>query len=525
MAGHNWKADGAGAYALLQLAHKQAAWVTRHTDIVRFDGGASVDRCTILEFGDDGFSDWLPDCNGRTPIPLLALKRWPALHVSVTHEGKPVPLLLRREEREIIAAALAAEAIAKSPEAAKYAADHGLPPSQLRDDLTDEILFTIEPDLAVRPTFLEERPSIVGEIPNLTQMCAIYLDARIVVSLPPTDVVGASHTCLVERHAEKVDLRRGSIAAAYAVWTNQTNPDLSMYARWMRGAEDVERRSLVLSDGSAMRIQRHSGIDGESIFKRAWAWPFLVPDTYLVDLKVASFLECESFHFEATVPPGCYLERTRFRVLTAGTDEDGPWTEMVIVDDDDHHPDRAHIHFNRMLSSTGATAAEYDPDSTVRLALRPTYHDGLRAGMHLSWLSSLLLAFLAGSIGWTHAGWDPLVTWAPVGRPDANSIVALLLLGPTFALTLAARPDEHHLTKRVHARSRARLLTTAVVVFISSLAIAIDFSGAMLFWVLAGAATIAAALASASATSALYSRARIRAMEDLTDAGTVTIGT
>jgi hypothetical protein len=72
------------------------------------------------------------------------------------------------------------------------------------------------------------------------------------------------------------------------------------------------------------------------------------------------------------------------------------------------------------------------------------------------------------------------------------------------------RQDEHHLTKTIHKRYRMRLFAPAVVLLSVSLTVAVNVTGAGMFWILFAGSFLSTPFTLPTILSALYSRARIR---------------
>jgi hypothetical protein len=126
--------------------------------------------------------------------------------------------------------------------------------------------------------------------------------------------------------------------------------------------------------------------------------------------------------------------------------------------DDDPHCDRVHIYYN----SKPWLKVPPPIDATVVVVLRPNTMGTTRPGTIASWLATIALVTIAVTIGWEGCpfggGW--------VGyRWDVDSVVAILLLGPTLLVAFIIRENEHLLAKRVLTHYRRRIATQAFLTF------------------------------------------------------------
>jgi hypothetical protein len=139
----------------------------------------------------------------------------------------------------------------------------------------------------------------------------------------------------------------------------------------------------------------------------------------------------------------------------------------------------------------------------VRVALRPTYHEGLRGAMHVSLLACAELWFLFATIGWSAAGKSCVwCGWRFTGA-DTNSVVAALMLAPTVAIGFVARQGENDAARRVHSGSRTRLGLVAIILLFAALAVALRPTGVSAYRVLLAASVAASVISILNVTSAV----------------------
>jgi hypothetical protein len=254
-----------------------------------------------------------------------------------------------------------------------------------------------------------------------------------------------------------------------------------------------------------MEIQEFDGRQASREHRRHMIWPPWIADSYFVSIPVANYLDCESYHAEISCPSGTYLHRARLRIVN----ESDELSELILIEDDDKHPDRSHLHFNRRLPRHHVNDDNYY-EGSLELILRPTYNNGLRSGANISVVSTAILWFLVSTVGWQAANIKWHLTHLSIGRFDTNSIVSLLLLAPTVVITLIVRQDEHHLTKEVLGRYRTRLALTGLVLFASALVIGVRVQGWHLFWTLTASSAAVTIMTLQTLMSARYSKRQVR---------------
>jgi hypothetical protein len=269
--------------------------------------------------------------------------------------------------------------------------------------------------------------------------------------------------------------------------------------------------SLVVADGSAMHVARTAGREAERVHVSRWRVPWEVPDNTLVDIPVGDAVSAESFHFELRAPAGTVISSAVLRIPSEElpTDDTGDTrgrSEIIFVEDDDAHLDRAHLHFTKALSTLSPERCRYYP-GCVRAILRPTWHDGLRAAVLAQAVSTATLAVLVVTFGLDALnGLGSALIPVATNGGSADALVALVTLAPAIGLSWIARQQEHLLTKRVQGRMRARLGTAALAAYGSALCVALGSTQPYVFWVLAILTGVSGVLFGVSLRSGLYSR-------------------
>jgi hypothetical protein len=182
---------------------------------------------------------------------------------------------------------------------------------------------------------------------------------------------------------------------------------------------------------------------------------------------------------------------------------------MIIVDDDDSHSERTHLYFSSKMLPTGMDWSNFQ-GAELKVRLRPTYLNGLRAGTYMSLLSLLTSWILFVMVGVPEATHVARIDFGEISKPDSISIVAILLLGLTLPIGILIRQDEHPLTKVVQGSFRARCFLISALMILTALAISLGIGGTPLYVVLLSISLLTTLLHAITLTSSLYSRHRIR---------------
>jgi hypothetical protein len=497
-----------GTVLLDLLADNRERWIARRTEHLQFQGEFTIERLTVCEVAiDSELAQALPEEQGLIPLPITDLVRAPARHIRVFDARSDLPVLTRSRERGNLRTVFVRDLL--SNRAVRRTLRRSGAPRVTHHELLDGIIATaLDPVLspALSPRNDALRKVLFAEHPYVAALAAELYQLRTVYALVPKKELEETGRFLIsESHVESMEFRRATLwlAIQSALMTN--SPSKSKYAEW----KHEPRHELLLSDGSAMRIRRYGGRQAESVYIKKWRWPWW-PDAFIVMAPVDDFLEASSFHINVRTPVGTYIDSAIFRTFRFR----GPTPEAIFVEDDDYNPDRAHLHFTPSIGSeyhpADSSADDYYPGQ-LKLVVRPTYHSGLRAGLHISLVATAALWALALSTGWSTAGYDCRLMCgvALAERPDINSIVSVLLLAPSLAIAVVLRQDEADFAKRVQSRYRMRLYLTGLSLFASSLGLALIDGGALFVTLLAGAVLSSCCFLS-TAASALYSRWSVR---------------
>lgn len=492
---------------LLELSSWRQDWIERRTECLTFDSDTTLTRTSICDIVvSDTARGQLPLWDGRLPLPISELARLPAMHVKLEllHEG--IPILRRGQERAIIATALTANLLTDARVTAKIGELLTANVTKsIADELYASILLRLDPALRPPNEGLRSLFETIATLrPDLRGLSSYYYGRRIIFALAPVNDSGVRFA-ITEVHSESIRVWRAGPWHLLLVLLRTRDPNRSTYAMWQLRSQPPPQNEhlLTFSDGSAMRINSYTGHDAKHEHRKRWGWPWWVPDTYIVLVPIDSFLECRSYHTEVSCPSGLYIHKATLRLLNY----DHHQRELIIIENDDSHPDRAHLHFSREVSRRQASDIDYYAGS-LRLVLRPSYHNGLRSGLNMSVISVLTLWLMTFIVGWPAANF----AWQPnplhIGQFNTGSIVALLLLAPTAVIASIVRRDEHHLTKRVFGRYRMRLAMTGTFLFFSALALAVNVGGRPLFIWLLASSVISSILLAMTLLSAMYSRFR-----------------
>lgn len=497
----------------MRLAQQRDEWIARRVQRLTFCGEYAVERTTSCELTlEPAHFDALSAVyEGKLALPISNLLRSPARHVVAHVDGTEVPIMLRATERQIIASALAGR-LASDPhviDLSKGVRRLGNLPRAIEK----LFLFHLDTPLALA---LPNKLMVLDEVlqtqfPPYAEGYIPYLNTRIVVPLADDS---KKTLTVVESHAENIVVKRSTALGFFLARKNLQTSTESISSRWryQEGDRLRPRRSVTVVDGSAMEVSRKWSEEADSVYRTKWRVPWW-PDTYFVRVPVDDALDCKSFHAQVVVPPGVYIDRATLRLLNQGfrknlSAKTGP-AEMILVEDDDRHSDQAHLHFSPRTSYRNASKEMYR-NSLLQIVLRPTYHNGLRAGFHISWLTTLAVLALTFTVGWQEGGRScELFCGATFGRTEADALVGLLLLVPTVALVATVRQDEHDLAKKVQAHYRMRLYLLTVVLFFIGLAFAIHLEGWALFRLLVAGSAVSVCSTLWTAASAGYSKFRI----------------
>jgi hypothetical protein len=290
-------------------------------------------------------------------------------------------------------------------------------------------------------------------------------------------------------------------------WLDQGSP--SFVVKDSSGISVELDRSWLGRVGDKLRELLKKSAPNDAIirdYRRAVKASWWVPDSYALSINFTGHLEAHSYHANLRCPPGVYLEKAFLRALnieggrtvrsSSGYLPHGK-RELIVVTEDDIHEDRGHLYFSHFLSERDAPADDYLP-ADLYLMLRPSYHNGLRAGMATSVLSTASLGLLLGR----------LVTASTLGPND--STVSLLLVVLSLFVAVILRQEEHLLTKAVFSRYRVRLAVVGVAVFAVAIVVASGVAGTPRLATLAVATGLSLVTTLRTVWSGFHSRSHAR---------------
>lgn len=441
-------------------------WVTRRIERVEFEDGRTFRRVTTFDVGFDReqFGE-VPCWRGRLLLPLKALQREHDVDATVLDaSGVALPQLTFRHERALVAAAIAWQLLP--------AATRGLRAEVARGSYEVILLDAWDPEE------FEEACRRVGDL----------FDAA--------------------------DGEHGALRAALARYANVGT---EWGKRWVIASPgdltaDQEGCLFRLQVVQSERLPQDSGGNG--------------PDEHHLDdlalvFDVEELGECESFHFELSVPTGVLVKNADLSVWTAALEELKTWDpaegelppiKRVERRNDDPHHDRAHVFFDGGMLEGDVHVL----DATVEVVLRPMTIGGTRAGVLVGLLATATLVVLALTIGWVGAprwldgaslvevryGWQP------------GSVVSMLLLGPTLLAALVVQEREHLMTKRVLEGHRRRLMGHGLLTFGAAGTYALGMPDRPRWWLLVGGSLCSLLLTVAELRSYRLSRQALRARGD-----------
>lgn len=454
----------------------------------------------------------LPHYHGRVPLPIASVVRRGARHIAVRDQSDfPLPHMTRTDERRATArgiAQLATETFRTLPLKGRI---------RRFDKLEDAVMAAIDPGYGHRePTGEDHWLEFVAgsaRFSNLAVVARRAYEARAILALAnPGDL--KSLLTLTEQHAETTSLREASISGALLAWWRSRWPSpesASLRFHWTRTEGkpvDLARLTLVSTDGSAVEVDEYQGETAIATYREMTRTPFWTTDTFIVTYRLTDMLECESYHVDVTVPTGIYIHQADLRV--PNKNQDLQESELMVIRDDDARPDHAHLHFSRRISRRNAADRDYS-SALLRLVLRPTYHDGLRAGLNVSAVATATLWILFAVVGWRSGDRECLMLCSETfGDLDTNSVVSLLILTPSVAIGLLVRQNEHDLTKRIQGPLKVRLSAVAVILFVAALLTALNPLGKTLYSILLSGAILTSVLTVPTGLSAIVSALRLR---------------
>lgn len=495
--------NAAEAALIERMSRRRRAWIGRRTERLSFEREHTVQRRTTCELEvPKQLTKRLPSFLGRSPLPIAGFARFPALHVRARIDGADVPILRREHERSLLSELITDRVLANA-KAAKALSQLPVPATGSRADVVRGLVrHALDPALAPAPPPALEvvRSQMFEAVPEALQYIEDYIDTRLIVVLAPSNALQNDDGVLVleEEHTEAVRFERVAAWRSVVSVIESLLGIRSTYALFKRR----KTRRLLIADGSAMRTDAFFNKGALGPYRQQWSG-VVRPDSYRAVVPVDQFPEAASYHLELASPKGTYIDTAQLRIVADDKDDDV--MDIVIVRDDDNHPDQSHLHFNPNLMGRGRTT-RYDT-GVLRVVIRPSYHNGLRAGLHVSTMATVVLILLTVSVGWTAIGVEPRLTAL---APDTNSIVSLLLLAPTLAIAAVVRQEEDEFVKLIQARYRARLAVIGVALLAAAFSLALGIDELLQALVIAGATCVAAVCWGGTALSAAYSHRRIR---------------
>jgi hypothetical protein len=275
--------------------------------------------------------------------------------------------------------------------------------------------------------------------------------------------------------------RSGWWRTARALFSSR-DPNKSVFAAWDQLGAVGGNWQGVQADGTATGIERVSSNAGapRGFYRKAWSRPWLLSDTYVVNIDLSELLESRTLNVSMEVPSGVYIDSAILRIFHFNDHT----SSILFIKDNDAHPQQANLHFSRTLLGIPDDPEDY-LQSQLRLILRPSYHNGLRSGRNIIFASAVISWLVTIILAWPAAGWDcvePLCRLPSVTSFDRNSVVTLLIAAPSVAVGVYLRPGpEALITKRIQGAYRTRLALSGALSFALALVAAIEFSDGAVF--------------------------------------------
>jgi len=515
--------DAKTAARLLLIQRERAKWIRRKSELISWDDDAVLERATRFEFVDT--DDAGPNFLSARLFPLMEVSRTVAANAFVhlgTEEGPVLPRLSRVEERSIVFRGYTELLIAAIAESG------ALLPPEFREHAEQRFQAFVGPweSSSTLPMYDAQWESSLDKQLWLQHvaMCAEHLPFRTIYALIPTHQMPPQGTILqvTVKYSEFFNLQSyGPLDRFVLRHTKKHKPpplpedvDEDPFAAFWLAS--VGTPSLVVTD-SVGQLSKGTNqfVEGFEQAKRAYVeavrFKWWIPDTYGLALPLSGHLEAGSYHANLRCPPGVYVHKAFLRAMSVEgrlamslTGYAPARREMIVVTEDDLHEDRGHLYFSRDLSRSRASADEFVEQASLYVVLRPTYHNGLRAGMVISVLVTLTLVFFLFRDITTGKS-------VPSGYIGVNdSTVSLLLVVLSVFVAVVLRQEEHFLTKAVFSHYRTRLAITGVTLFVVAVSVAAGIDGWPQVGVLAAAAAVSLASTLSTIWSAFYSRKHAR---------------
>lgn len=502
--------DKVVALAALKLAREMGTFIVRRRESLRFESIYSLQRVHEIDVDLARMPvEHIPIISGTLCVPLLIVERKTTTSpVILTGKDGRLPTLTRLEERQLLASGLT---YLSREEPFRHEMSR-VARAMSRRDLERRILEMINTD--------DEMPGCLGIRsrssdffgPYLSTLISAFATQRVVFGLLPQLDVDLRFT-KVDQTASRVlfpfkkphgmksrPAGRSSLTLAYQEQIAPEVPGKSWGKLIHLGRTDMGPVLL----GAAKSKHRSDEVRRNVLIAGTPGFP-----------------HASSYHLQVELPDRVIESSSELQVWYR--EDRSPVPKVGVLSHQGQAAEIRHYYLSEMLTTI-------PPDSTIELCqlkmvLRPSFHDGLRAARNIVFMG---LAILLGYFVVLATVRAEIVPWrgllnsrmeevllgpslmsdakpAP-GQADRNSIVALILLVPAYALSLIIREKEGSMTKFVHYWVRRRLAIIAGGYLFSALIIAMALPSRIEAALLAG---IIVALIPSSlmvASSANYSR-------------------
>ena len=423
--------------AIVRLAHTGWRWVSRRTDRVEFFDEMTIRRTTTVEIDLPVASlSRLPRLGGLVCLPAATLHRTEAYDVTArAADGSLLHVLPRERERRFVAQGILARLVAEAGAGWRV------------DAASLELIWAAISGRGSCEQVLGDLPADVAETGAalVEWWGSRFLVLVAVQAGPQASVDGLLTTVVLEQHEPFPD-DGTPLSQVPAMMGNAPLPRGSV--RWLYETDNVDAAA--------------------------------------------------SYHFDLLAPPATAVVSATMRFAVEEGDDGHVEPRVVEIQEPPREMDRKRVslawsHERARLQAIDGSLT-VGSSALVNVAFIPLPHGNLMAGRIAAWASAASLVALA-----TVSIIDALSAPATFGWTlDANSIVTMLLIGPTLLIgVIVQREDGHFMTRRIYRTSRSWLVSCAVMTFLSAMLVAV---GADANWLaglllLPAAVTVALALA------------------------------
>lgn len=428
---------------LLRQFTRSAAWLRRRVDTMTFEDHRTFALRSELhiDFTQIDVGDAKSTWHSIIPLPVYCIERETSGLIELHHiEGPVLPQLTRNEERSLVAAGLTLKLIGDAASSVVDLINSG---TTTVDQIYEEVISHLDPTLYGDPTtsIVHQNPPggpnpvTPASSPGWRHLLGFFQSNRLVIlaGTPRRDSGG----------------------------NGAPSP-----------APTEELRSLVV-------IERLQPLSAEQPFQRTVRGAS--PGQVRVGVRIAGASECESYHLEVRPPSNTFVERLEVTTHTIDANSmagrplgyELRWTKASTVS-----PPLQHAHTYIPHYDNGGEIGPLRPLTYARIFLRPMTIGHMRAGLLASLMTTCTVGFITWLYTWRLTGWPGF--GATVSQADINSVVTVIMLGPTLLTAITVRQDEHLMTKRVATSHRFGLTIQVAISLLFAACLAIGIVGSAL---------------------------------------------